>query len=79
MLIQRRSAFKETYANKWQFSSAAGHVQVGETYEQAAARETEEELGIKIKEDRLVFIDKILSPQIKIKEGLCQFFLMILI
>ena len=59
VLIQRRSAFKETYANKWQFSSAAGHVQVGETYEQAAARETEEELGVKIKEDKLVFIDKI--------------------
>lgn len=36
-------------------TSAAGHVQTGESYERAAARELEEELGIK---STLNFIDK---------------------
>jgi isopentenyldiphosphate isomerase len=43
--IQRRSADKDSHASKLD-SSAAGHVDPGETYEQTAFRELEEELGI---------------------------------
>ena len=43
--IQRRSVSKDRHALKLD-SSAAGHVDPGETYEQTAIRELEEELGI---------------------------------
>jgi len=43
--VQRRSASKDRHALKLD-SSAAGHVDPGETYEQTAARELQEELGI---------------------------------
>ncbi len=44
--IQRRSDSKDRHPGKLD-SSAAGHVDPGETYEQTAIRELEEELGIK--------------------------------
>lgn len=44
--IQRRSISKDRHAEKLD-SSAAGHVDPGETYEQAAIRELQEELGIR--------------------------------
>jgi isopentenyldiphosphate isomerase len=43
--IQRRSSLKDRHASKLD-SSAAGHVDPGETYEQTAVRELKEELGI---------------------------------
>lgn len=43
--VQRRSASKDMHPSKLG-SSAAGHVDPGETYEQTAIREFEEELGI---------------------------------
>lgn len=43
--IQRRSRLKDRYPLKLD-SSAAGHVDSGETYEEAAGRELMEELGI---------------------------------
>lgn len=43
--IQRRSALKDRHPLKLD-SSAAGHVDPGESYEQTAVRELEEELGI---------------------------------
>lgn len=45
MLVQKRSDQKELFPGRWD-NSAAGHVDVGETYEQAALRELEEELGV---------------------------------
>jgi 16S rRNA (adenine1518-N6/adenine1519-N6)-dimethyltransferase len=45
VLIQKRGQ-NILLAGKWD-QSAAGHVDKGETYEQAAYRETEEEIGIK--------------------------------
>ncbi|NOX71171.1 MAG: NUDIX domain-containing protein, partial [Candidatus Micrarchaeota archaeon] len=44
--IQKRSAKKDTAPGKWAVS-AAGHVSFGESYEETATRELEEELGIR--------------------------------
>ena len=44
-LLQKRSAYKDKHPGVWD-SSAAGHLDAGESYEQAAVRELKEELGI---------------------------------
>jgi len=44
-LLQRRSASKDRFPNTWT-SSVSGHVDSGETYEQAAIREMSEEIGL---------------------------------
>jgi 16S rRNA (adenine1518-N6/adenine1519-N6)-dimethyltransferase len=46
LLMQKRSAWKDREPLKWD-SSAAGHLEPGESYADGAARETEEELGIR--------------------------------
>jgi 16S rRNA (adenine1518-N6/adenine1519-N6)-dimethyltransferase len=46
LLLQKRSAWKDREPLKWD-SSAAGHLEPGETYQAGAIRETEEELGIR--------------------------------
>lgn len=46
LLLQKRSAWKDREPLKWD-SSAAGHLEPGETYDAGARRETEEELGIR--------------------------------
>jgi isopentenyl-diphosphate delta-isomerase len=46
MLLQRRSAVKEAFPNRWT-ASASGHVDEGETWEKAAYREMMEEIGIR--------------------------------
>lgn len=45
LYLQLRSASKDTHPGKWT-TSASGHVDPGESYEQAAARELKEELGL---------------------------------
>ncbi|MDB5178978.1 MAG: hydrolase [Patescibacteria group bacterium] len=45
ILLQQRSARKQQAALKWS-TSAAGHVDAGESYLQAIRRETQEELGL---------------------------------
>lgn len=45
VLLQKRAPHKQPYPNRWD-NSAAGHVDVGESYEQAAHRELAEELGV---------------------------------
>jgi isopentenyldiphosphate isomerase len=45
VLLQHRSPTKDVYPNCWD-NSAAGHVDAGETYEQAAYRELAEEIGV---------------------------------
>jgi len=49
LLIQFRSPEKDRHPNTWD-SSAAGHVDSGETYKIAANRELQEELGISVPE-----------------------------
>lgn len=48
VFLQKRSHLKDVAPLKWD-SSAAGHLDVGESYAAAAIRETREELGIDIK------------------------------
>lgn len=45
LLLHRRSANMKAYPLHWS-GAAAGHVASGETYEQAAAREMKEEIGV---------------------------------
>jgi isopentenyl-diphosphate delta-isomerase type 1 len=45
LFLQKRSAKKDEFPGLWD-SSAAGHVDPGESYEDCARRELEEELGI---------------------------------
>lgn len=47
VLLQRRSLAKENFPGMWDVS-AAGHLSRGESPEQAAVRETKEELGLDI-------------------------------
>lgn len=49
ILIQKRSASKDLYPNCWDLS-VGGHVGYGQTYEEAAAREVGEELGVSVTE-----------------------------
>jgi 16S rRNA (adenine1518-N6/adenine1519-N6)-dimethyltransferase len=53
LFLQKRSAWKDRHPLLWD-SSAAGHVEAGEDYDQTAARELEEELGVKTKLTRVV-------------------------
>ncbi len=48
ILFQKRSSYKDTYPNHLALG-VAGHVTYGQTYEEAAVREVEEELGEKAK------------------------------
>jgi len=45
LFLQKRSAWKDRHPLLWD-SSAAGHVDAGEEYDQTASRELEEELGV---------------------------------
>jgi isopentenyldiphosphate isomerase len=55
LLLQHRHPGKTIYPDTWDIS-AAGHLSAGDTPEQAAVRETKEELGLDIKPGELEFI-----------------------
>lgn len=60
LFLQRRSLWKDLNPGRWD-SSAAGHVDAGETYMQAAVREVREELGVEA--PRLERLGKLLSSE----------------
>jgi 16S rRNA (adenine1518-N6/adenine1519-N6)-dimethyltransferase len=51
--LQQRSRWKDRHPLKWD-SSAAGHVAAGESYEETARRELQEELGINVPLEKLL-------------------------
>jgi 16S rRNA (adenine1518-N6/adenine1519-N6)-dimethyltransferase len=53
LFLQKRSRLKDRHPNVWD-SSAAGHVDAGEEYDDAAARELDEELGITATLERII-------------------------
>src|SRR3990167_10342213 len=59
LYLQRRSETKDTYAGYWT-CSCSGHVNAGETYEDAAKRELGEELGLHVEEPLLLLQKKII-------------------
>ena len=58
MLLQQRSMLKDVHPGKWG-SSAAGHLDAGEDYEEAARREIGEELGIEDAELPLKYVGEL--------------------
>jgi isopentenyldiphosphate isomerase len=61
LLLQLRSPKKFLYPNVWDIS-VAGHVNTGETPEEAAVREIHEEIGLEVAPEELTFV-KILKHQ----------------
>lgn len=55
LLIQKRSSNKKQFPGFWS-CSVGGHVVKGESFKQAAIRETKEELGLEILEENLSFL-----------------------
>lgn len=56
ILLQKRAASKKKHPNKWGLT--AGHIDSGETIEQATKREVLEEIGIKIENFKQFFVEK---------------------
>ena len=58
LLLQKRSLTKDTQPGKWD-TSVGGHVGFGQSYEEAAAREAEEELGIRLEALEYLYFSRI--------------------
>jgi isopentenyl-diphosphate delta-isomerase len=56
--LQKRSITKDLYPGNWALS-ATGHVTSGQSYQEAAQKELEEELGVKVKQADLHFVQKV--------------------
>lgn len=61
LLLQKRSWSKDTQPGKWD-TSVGGHVGFGQSYEEAARREAEEELGLIIGEMHFLYPSRIRNP-----------------
>lgn len=73
ILIQKRTASKETYPNKWDVS-VAGHISAGETPLSTAVRETMEEIGLSLKPSDLYKIGQHRSTVVHSKDMIdCEF------
>lgn len=62
LLLQKRAANKDTYPGLWDVS-VAGHIATGESKENAALREIEEEIGLSVTTNDLQFIGTYLSEK----------------
>jgi len=58
IIFQHRAKDKDTYPDLLD-ATVGGHVEIGQSYEEAAIRETEEETGVKVNPQDLIFIKKI--------------------
>ena len=58
VILQHRAKNKDTYPDLLD-ATVGGHVEIGDSYEETAIKETLEETGTKIKASDLIFIDKI--------------------
>lgn len=58
ILLQRRAKNRESHPDKYDIS-AAGHLSAGDSMVEGALREIEEELGIKISEEELIYLGDI--------------------
>ncbi|MFA6994850.1 MAG: NUDIX domain-containing protein [Patescibacteria group bacterium] len=58
IIFQHRAEDKDTYPDLLD-ATVGGHVEIGNSYEQTAVKETEEETGLKIKFSDLILINKI--------------------
>lgn len=68
ILLQKRSANKNTFPNLWDIS-VAGHIAAGEKIENAAIREIEEEIGLRIHKNELQKIG-VKKSTVKHKNGI---------
>lgn len=64
VLLQRRGPLKKN-AGKLTIT-VSGHVESGATYEETVAKETLEEAGVKLDMSRVVHLDTILDPTVKV-------------
>jgi 16S rRNA (adenine1518-N6/adenine1519-N6)-dimethyltransferase len=53
LFLQKRSRWKDAHPSRWD-SSAAGHLNAGEDYEETALREVKEEMGVEVDRVRLL-------------------------
>ncbi len=60
IIFQRRSEKADTFPNLLD-ATVGGHVEIGDSYEKAALREIEEETGVKVKKEDLIFIKMLRS------------------
>ena len=67
ILLQLRGPKMKLFPNCWD-TSVAGHISAGDTKEQAALREIEEEIGVKVDEDDLTELGA-MSEQLPYKAG----------
>src|SRR3989344_8976137 len=58
VIFQHRAKDKDTFPDLLD-ATVGGHVEIGDSYEQAAVKETKEETGIEIKVSDLILINKI--------------------
>ncbi len=58
VIFQHRAKDKDTYPDLLD-ATVGGHVEIGESYEEAALKEVEEETGLKLSLSDLIFINKI--------------------
>ena len=67
IIFQHRAKDKDTFPDLLD-ATVGGHVEIGDSYEQTAIKEAEEETGIKINPLDLVFINKIKRYEEKYKK-----------
>lgn len=69
LIFQHRAKDKDTYPDLLD-ATAGGHVDLGESYEEAAVKELEEETGLKAEESELVFLTTTIHKELDTVTGM---------